>query len=236
MEAHQQLIGEETLLGRERTAPRAAAIARRALDLVGAILAVLLLAPVLLAVILAVRLDSRGSPFFRQTRLGRDKKPFTVLKFRTMYTDCDEKRHRDYVRTLIGDDESPHDPGEAPRDHGGLYKLNRDDRVTRVGRFLRRWSLDELPQLWNVLRGQMSLTGPRPVLQYEVEVYPAWYDERFAVKPGMTGLWQVSGRNERTYEEMVRLDIEYVRRQSLPLDLTILLRTVWTVLSRRGAA
>jgi lipopolysaccharide/colanic/teichoic acid biosynthesis glycosyltransferase len=108
--------------------------------------------------------------------------------------------------------------------------------VTRVGRFLRRWSLDELPQLLNVIRGQMSLAGPRPVLGYEVEVYPAWYDERFAVKPGMTGLWQVSGRNERTYEEMVRLDIEYVRRQSLWLDVSILARTVVAVLTRRGAA
>jgi lipopolysaccharide/colanic/teichoic acid biosynthesis glycosyltransferase len=111
-----------------------------------------------------------------------------------------------------------------------------DDRVTRVGSVLRRFSLDELPQLWNVVRGEMSLVGPRPVIPYEAEEYPAWYGERFAVKPGLTGLWQVSGRNERTYEEMVRLDIEYTRRRRLSLDLLILLKTVWVVARARGAA
>ena len=228
MEAH-HLIGEREVLARAGAAYRAAAVARRALDLLLGALALVLLTPVLLAVILAVRIDSRGSAFFRQTRLGRDRKPFTVLKFRTMYSNADEKRHRDFVRHQI-------DADEVVPEEGGLYKLHGDDRVTRVGGVLRRWSLDELPQLWNVLRGQMSLAGPRPVLAYEVDVYPSWYHERFAVKPGMTGLWQVSGRNEHTYEEMVRLDIEYVRRQSLALDLKILVRTVWTVLARKGAA
>jgi lipopolysaccharide/colanic/teichoic acid biosynthesis glycosyltransferase len=235
MEAH-HLIGDREVLARAGAGYRAATVARRAIDLVVGSLALVFLLPIIVAVMVAVRIDSRGSAFFRQTRLGRDKKPFTVLKFRTMHTDADEKRHRDFVHQLIGDDTNPPQPGEAHRDHGGLYKLHGDDRVTRVGRVLRRWSLDELPQLWNVLRGQMSLAGPRPVLAYEVEVYPSWYEERFAVKPGMTGLWQVSGRNEHTYEEMVRLDIEYVRRQSIALDLLILVKTVWTVLSRRGAA
>jgi len=228
MEAH-QAIGEAPVLVREGPVHRLAAVGRRTLDLAIGCLALLVLAPILLALVLAVRIDSRGPAFFRQPRLGRDKKTFTVLKFRTMYVDADEKRHRDYVRKMIGDDDVETEPG-------GLYKLHGDERVTRIGRVLRRWSLDELPQLWNVLRGHMSLAGPRPVLAYEVEVYPAWYDERFAVKPGMTGLWQVSGRNERTYEEMVRLDIEYVRRQSLALDISILARTVWTVLTRKGAA
>ena len=229
MEAHQQAIGEESVVAHERAARVAAVIARRSLDLVGACLLVLILLPAILAIALAVRADSRGPALFRQRRLGRDKRPFTVLKFRTMYAHADEGPHRDYVCALIG--------GDAARSStGGLYKLGGDDRVTRVGRFLRRWSLDELPQLWNVLRGEMSLAGPRPVLGYEVDVYPAWYEERFAVKPGMTGLWQVSGRNERTYEEMVRLDIEYVRRRSLWLDLSILARTCWTVVTRRGVA
>jgi lipopolysaccharide/colanic/teichoic acid biosynthesis glycosyltransferase len=228
MEAH-HLIGDREVLARAGAGYRAAAVARRAIDLVVGSLALVFLLPIILAVMLAVRVDSRGSAFFRQTRLGRDKKPFTVLKFRTMYTDADEKRHREFVRHLI-------DADEVEPEEGGLYKLHGDERVTRVGSVLRRWSLDELPQLWNVLRGQMSLAGPRPVLAYEVEVYPSWYEERFAVKPGMTGLWQVSGRNEHTYEEMVRLDIEYVRRQSLALDLKILVRTVWAVLARRGAA
>jgi lipopolysaccharide/colanic/teichoic acid biosynthesis glycosyltransferase len=229
VEAHRQAIGDGGVLSRGRTAPRAAAFVRRTLDLFGACFAMLVLAPLVLAIVLAIRIDSRGPALFRQRRVGRDKRPFTVLKFRTMYSDADEQRHRDYVRTLIGGE-------EMRRTGGGLYKLHGDDRVTRVGRFLRRWSLDELPQLWNVLRGEMSLAGPRPVLGYEVEIYPAWFEERFAVKPGMTGLWQVSGRNERTYEEMVRLDIEYVRRQSLWLDLSILARTGWTVVTRRGAA
>jgi lipopolysaccharide/colanic/teichoic acid biosynthesis glycosyltransferase len=229
VEAHQQRIGDEGLLAGDRMGHSAIAIARRSLDLVGACSALLLLAPVVLAVLLAVRIDSRGPALFRQRRLGRGKQPFTLLKFRTMYIDADEQRHRDYVRTLIG-------AADAQRERGGLYKLHKDERVTRVGRFLRRWSLDELPQLWNVVRGEMSLAGPRPVIGYEADVYPEWYEERFAVKPGITGLWQVSGRNERTYDEMVRLDIEYVRRQSLWLDLSILFRTVWTVLTRKGAA
>jgi lipopolysaccharide/colanic/teichoic acid biosynthesis glycosyltransferase len=228
MEAHRHAIDERPVLP-GRIVLRAVTIARRLLDLLGATLAILLLAPLILAIALAVRIDSRGPALFRQRRVGRGKRPFTVLKFRTMYTNADEQKHREYVRHLID--------GRQPRKSpSGLYKLYGDDRVTRVGRFLRRWSLDELPQLWNVLRGDMSLAGPRPVLAYEVEVYPAWYDERFAVKPGMTGLWQVSGRNERTYEEMVRLDIEYVRRRSLRLDLWILIRTVLVVLGRKGVA
>ena len=147
-----------------------------------------------------------------------------------MRSDADSARHRDYVEQLINN-RPESDPPE-----NGLYKLVVDDRITRVGRFLRSWSLDELPQLWNVVRGDMSLVGPRPVIPYEVELYPDWYHERFAVKPGLTGLWQVSGRSECTYEEMVVLDLEYVRRRTLPLDLAILARTVWVVVTRRGAA
>ena len=228
MEAHRHAIDERPVLP-QGLAPRAAAIARRVLDLFGASMTILVLTPLILAIALAVRIDSPGPALFRQSRVGRGKQPFTVLKFRTMYTHADELKHREYVRHLI----DARQPRKSP---AGLYKLYGDDRVTRVGRFLRRWSLDELPQLWNVLRGDMSLAGPRPVLAYEVEVYPAWYEERFSVKPGMTGLWQVSGRNERTYEEMVRLDIEYVRRRSLRLDLWILFRTVLVVLGRKGVA
>jgi lipopolysaccharide/colanic/teichoic acid biosynthesis glycosyltransferase len=133
------------------------------------------------------------------------------------------------VRSLIGTD-APENPPD------NLYKLVVDPRVTRVGRVLRSWSLDEVPQLWNVLRGDMSLVGPRPVIEYEVEQYPDWYLRRFAVKPGMTGLWQVSGRNERTYEEMVRFDVEYAELRSLWLDLRILARTAIVVMRRQGVA
>jgi lipopolysaccharide/colanic/teichoic acid biosynthesis glycosyltransferase len=204
-------------------------IARRALDVMLASAVLLVLIPVVLAVALAVRLTSPGPVFFRQRRLGRGMRPFTVLKFRTMHADADSKLHRDYVQSLIG-----HDP--KPQSSGGLYKLAGDPRVTNVGRFLRSWSLDELPQLWNVLRGEMSLVGPRPVIEYEVEQYPDWYLRRFAVKPGLTGLWQVSGRNERTYEEMIRFDVEYAERRSLWLDLRILARTALVVMRRQGVA
>lgn len=219
---------------------------RRLLDVAVAGTALLALSPLLALIALAIRLESRGPAIFRQRRLGRERRPFTVLKFRTMRAGADAAPHREYVRTLIEDARgTPQAPrsGAAPRtprpvgsQRRRLYKLSVDDRVTRVGRFLRAWSLDELPQLVNVLRGEMALVGPRPVIPYEVEHYPEEYLSRFAVKPGLTGLWQVSGRNERTYEEMVRFDIEYAQRASLLLDLSILARTLPVVLGRQGVA
>jgi lipopolysaccharide/colanic/teichoic acid biosynthesis glycosyltransferase len=222
VEAHQLLIARD---GRSR----AAACLRRGLDIVLAVTALLLLSPVVAVVALAIVASSPGPVIFRQRRLGRDLNPFTVLKFRTMHAGADSAPHRDYVRTLI--DSPSEDVGQ-----GGLYKLAVDNRVTGIGRVLRKWSLDELPQLWNVIRGDMALVGPRPVIPYEAELYPPSYLRRFSVKPGLTGLWQVSGRNERTYEEMVRLDVEYAERNSLGLDLLILAKTVWVVLTRKGAA
>jgi len=209
----------------------AASAIRRALDLVVATLLLTLLAPVLIVVAVVIRLDSPGPVLYRQRRIGRSMRPFIVNKFRTMRPDADETRHRDYVYALIS---TGRDDTCAGR--GNLYKLLGDDRVTRAGHLLRRFSLDELPQLWNVVRGEMSLVGPRPVIPYEVEQYPVWYRERFVVKPGLTGLWQVSGRNEKTYEDMVRLDIEYARTQRLSLDLRIMLKTFWVVVRARGAA
>jgi lipopolysaccharide/colanic/teichoic acid biosynthesis glycosyltransferase len=207
----------------------------RSFDIAASGLLLLLLAPVLAIVAVAVRLDSSGPAIFRQERLGRGMVPFDVLKFRTMRTGSDSAPHREYVRTLIADAASPPE-STAHAGNGGLFKLAVDDRVTRVGRFLRTWSLDELPQLWNVLRGDMSLVGPRPVIPYEVEFYPEWYFGRFAVKPGLTGLWQVSGRNERTYEEMVRFDVDYIEQKSFALDLRILARTALVVARRQGVA
>jgi lipopolysaccharide/colanic/teichoic acid biosynthesis glycosyltransferase len=232
MEAHQ--ITDEQ---RAHYAPhrrRAAAFdatLRRTLDLLLAGALLLLLAPLLLVIAIAIRLDSPGPSLYRQRRLGRGLRPFVVNKFRSMRTDAAATPHQDYVRALI--------TGCGPElAQGGenLYKLAVDDRITRVGRLLRRFSLDELPQLWNVVRGDMSLVGPRPVIPYEVEHYPDWYRERFEVKPGLTGLWQVSGRNERTYEQMVRFDVEYARTQRLWLDLGILAKTVWVVIRGKGAA
>jgi lipopolysaccharide/colanic/teichoic acid biosynthesis glycosyltransferase len=210
---------------------RAVAAARRLFDVVCALALILLLSPILIGIALAIRLDSRGPALFRQRRVGYLEREFTLFKFRSMRIDADPQSHQEYVTALI--------KGEAANSNGGrenLYKLAVDNRITGVGRWIRRWSLDELPQLFNVVRGDMTLVGPRPAIPYEVTEYPSWYRERFAVKPGLTGYWQVSGRSERTYEEMVRLDIEYAKRRSLGLDLSILLKTPWVVLSRKGAA
>jgi lipopolysaccharide/colanic/teichoic acid biosynthesis glycosyltransferase len=178
----------------------------------------------MLAVVLAVRLSSRGPAVFRQERLGHRGRPFTLLKFRTMYTDADDAVHRAYVTQLL--------TKEAPVTGGssGLFKLEADPRITPVGRWLRRASLDELPQLVNVLRGEMSLVGPRPALAWEAELYHESDHRRFDVLPGITGLWQVSGRSRLSMREALALDVEYVRRRSLWLDVMILARTIPTVL------
>lgn len=216
------------------------AFARRCLDLVGALTLILLLAPVMIGVAVAVRLDSRGPALFRQRRVGHRERQFTVYKFRSMRLDADEERHREYVSTLIGSRSAQgrnEAQGEDATERGeDLFKLAVDDRITPVGRRIRSWSADELPQLFNVILGDMSLVGPRPAIPYEVESYPAWYAKRFAVKPGLTGLWQVSGRNQRTYEEMVTLDIDYAESRSLRGDLAILARTPRAVLGRKGVA
>jgi lipopolysaccharide/colanic/teichoic acid biosynthesis glycosyltransferase len=202
----------------------------RVLDIVGAAILLVALAPLLGLIAILVRLDSPGSPIFRQSRVGRNTVPFTVNKFRTMHDGVPPDRHRDFVLGLIAGEHREH---TSPGPH---FKMTEDRRVTRFGRALRRSSLDELPQLWNVLRGEMSLVGPRPAIPYEVEHYPPHWFARFAVKPGVTGLWQVNGRSTVTLEEMVRLDVEYARRRSLWLNIAILVRTVPAVLSGRGAS
>ena len=202
--------------------------AKRLIDLAAATVLLLLLAPLLALVALAILLDSSGPVFFRQTRVGRGGKPFTIYKFRSMRTDADEAVHREYVTNLLraaGDGE-----GVA------MEKVPNDRRVTRSGAITRKASIDELPQLWNVIRGNMTLVGPRPPIQYEVDVYAPWMHERLEVTPGMTGLWQVSGRSGLSLDEMFHLDIRYAREQSLLLDLKILLLTIPTVLSLHKAA
>ncbi|MGA2455562.1 MAG: sugar transferase [Solirubrobacteraceae bacterium] len=206
----------------------------RTLDIVGSALMLLLLAPVLAAIAIAIRLDSPGPAIFRQRRVGRGRRPFTVMKFRTMHQGVAHDPHREFVIGLIKG-ETPQLDTESEETPGLYFKMIGDKRVTRVGRLLRRSSLDELPQLWNVLRGEMSLVGPRPPIPYEVEHYPPHWFARFNVKPGVTGLWQVSGRSQVTLEEMVRLDVDYASRRSLRLNLWILARTVPAVLGARGA-
>jgi lipopolysaccharide/colanic/teichoic acid biosynthesis glycosyltransferase len=205
-------------------------LACRLLDVALAALVLITLSPLLVMIAAAIRVDSGGPVLFRQRRLGRALVPFNINKFRTMRQGVSHDVHREFVLGLIAGNRPP---AEA---RGPRFKLNGDARVTRVGRILRRTSLDELPQLWNVILGDMSLVGPRPPIPYEVEHYPPHWFGRFAVKPGVTGLWQVSGRSELALEEMVELDIDYVRRRSLWLNVQILARTVPVVLSLRGAS
>lgn len=211
-------------VGSGRPSPVARA-AKVAVERGGAVLGLLLLLPLLLVVAAAVRRDSPGPVLFRQTRVGLHGEPFTMLKFRTMHDGADARRAslEDAVRRS---------GAVAP---GVLFKLPADPRVTRVGRVLRRWSLDELPQLVNVARGEMAMVGPRPALPAEVERYPSEMHRRLTVRPGITGLWQVSGRSDLSWDETVRLDLHYADHWSLDLDLRILVRTIGAVLSHRGA-
>lgn len=202
---------------------------KRALDLFGACVGLTLLSPVFALVSLAVMIDSPGGPVFRQRRVGLAGRTFDMYKFRTMAADTDTELHRAYVSRLITEG------SEQLKNSRGKYKLEGDPRITPVGRFLRRLSLDELPQLVNVLKGEMSLVGPRPPLEYEVELYSRRQRRRLGVAPGMTGLWQVRGRNSTTFDEMIELDLDYIARRSLALDLRILLDTVGVVFLGRGA-
>jgi len=209
--------------------------AKRALDLLGAAGGLLLLAPFFALTAVLIRLDSAGPVFFRQDRIGRGGKPFRVWKFRTMQHGASDAPHREFVMKLLSGTEEPV-PQESPESGVQVFKLREDARVTRVGRVLRRLSFDEFPQLINVLRGEMSLVGPRPPLPYEVDAYEHWQFDRLGVMPGMTGLWQVSGRNRLTYRQMCELDVAYVERWSLWLDFKILLKTVPVVLLNSGKA
>ncbi len=199
---------------------------KRVVDCVVAFAMLLVLAPVIAAIAIAVRFDSQGPILFRQRRLGYDMRPFTVLKFRTMRVDTDQEEHRRYIESTLGHDASPN--------ANGLYKLDRSSSVTRVGRFLRKTSLDELPQLFNVMAGEMSLVGPRPCLDYETEGFAEHHFERFLVPPGLTGLWQVTARAKSTFGEALDMDVEYVRGWSLSLDLRLLLKTPFSLLRMRA--
>jgi lipopolysaccharide/colanic/teichoic acid biosynthesis glycosyltransferase len=210
-------------------------ITKRVMDVIGSLLLLTLASPGLFIVAMAVRLSSKGPILYRQQRVGQFGKPFTFLKFRSMYVDNDPTVHRHYVMQLIAGKAERHATSENG-DGAGVYKLTKDHRITRVGAFLRRTSLDELPQLFNVLTGEMSLVGPRPAIPYEVAAYQTWHRRRvLEVKPGITGLWQVNGRGRVAFDEMVRLDLRYAKEWSPWLDLKILLRTPRAVIVGAGA-
>jgi len=212
-----------------RTTARDAA--KRAMDVAGSLGMLVLLAPVLLVVAVLVKLTSAGPVLFRQARVGRWEKPFMMLKFRTMHVNADEVIHQRYVTEFI----KASLPVSVTGD-GAIFKIANDPRVTPIGNFLRKTSLDELPQFWNVLRGEMSLVGPRPPLPYEVRQYQRWHRRRVLdATPGITGLWQVTGRSRTTFDEMVRLDLQYARTRSIWMDIRILLATPGAVFSCRGA-
>jgi len=204
---------------------------KRAIDIVGSFCLLLVLSPVLAAIALAIKLTSKGPVIFRQERIGQSKRTFQCFKFRTMYQNNDPKIHREYVRSFIAGKVE-----ESSEMEQSVYKITDDPRVTPVGRFLRRASLDELPQFWNVLMNEMSLVGPRPPLPYEFAEYDLWHQRRvLEVKPGVTGLWQVTGRSRTSFDEMVRMDLRYCQRWSLWLDFKILLATPSAVVKGSGA-
>lgn len=206
---------------------------KRALDVVGAVIAILTFSPLMLLTALAIKVNSPGPVIFRQYRVGAGGVPFVFFKFRSMTSGADDGIHREYVTRLISGDHRDANQGGAGET---LYKLKSDPRVTWVGKLIRRTSIDELPQLFNVLKGDMSLVGPRPPIPYEAEKYRSWHFRRiFEMRPGMTGLWQVKGRGRTTFDEMVRLDLQYVHECSLLLDLKILAQTVWVVIRCTGA-
>jgi lipopolysaccharide/colanic/teichoic acid biosynthesis glycosyltransferase len=201
---------------------------KRLIDIAGASVALLVTSPVFLVAAVLIRRDSAGPVFFRQTRLGGGMREFTALKFRTMREQTDDRTHRDYIRATM--------TASASVGANGIYKLDRADDVTRIGRWLRRTSLDELPQLLNVLRGDMSLVGPRPCIPYETEHFKPYHYERFLVPAGLTGLWQVAARAHSTFGEALDMDISYARGWSLGLDLRLLCQTPFHMLRLRGTA
>ena len=207
---------------------------KKGMDMVGALIGLTLLFPVLLFVALTVKFSSPGPVIFKQIRLGKKGVRFPFYKFRSMYWNTDDRIHREYVADLINGNMEKINQGEG---ENPFFKMKDDPRITRVGKIIRNLSIDELPQLFNVLKGEMSLIGPRPPIPYEVEKYQPWHLRRvLEMKPGITGLWQVYGRSRTSFDEMVRLDLRYVQHWSLWLDLKILLKTIKEVIHPHGAA
>jgi lipopolysaccharide/colanic/teichoic acid biosynthesis glycosyltransferase len=217
----------------ERAKKRALTI-KRVMDVIGSIAGILIFSPFFILIPIVIKLTSRGPVLFRQERVGQYENKFLFLKFRSMYVNASDEVHREFVQNLIANKAS----GEAGGNGDGekVYKITNDSRVTTLGRLLRKTSMDELPQFFNVLKGEMSLVGPRPPIPYELEKYDSWHRRRvLEVKPGITGLWQVKGRSSTTFDEMVRLDLQYARNWSPLMDVKILLRTPLAMVGGKGA-
>jgi len=220
-------------LSKQAENKRASGSLKRAMDIVGSLLALVIAAPVFAAIAIAIKASSKGPVFFRQRRIGQHGEPFVFFKFRSMKVGNDATAHKEYVKRLISGQAERH-PSDG--NGQGVFKLTADPRITKVGAFLRKTSLDELPQFINVMKGEMSLVGPRPPIPYEVEAYDVWHRRRLLeAKPGITGLWQVSGRSRVTFDEMVRLDLRYAKTCSPWMDIKILLRTPLAVVLGDGA-
>jgi exopolysaccharide biosynthesis polyprenyl glycosylphosphotransferase len=206
---------------------------KRLIDILGALCGIILLSPVMILIAIIIKITSKGPVLFRQTRLGYQGQPFQFLKFRSMYTDCKDEIHKEYLKKFIAGSTEETNMGSQ---NSPYYKMKQDPRVTPFGRFLRKTSLDELPQFCNVLSGRMSLVGPRPPIPYEVADYKNWHRKRVLdVKPGITGLWQTKGRSKTTFDEMVRLDLYYAKNWNLMLDIKIIINTFKAVLTGFGA-
>ena len=205
---------------------------KRTIDVFGSFAGLLILSPMFLALAVLVKLRSPGPAIFRQERVGKDSRHFTFFKFRSMVNNADDASHREYIKRLLREDNI------IPEENRGekVFKMVNDPRISRVGRWIRGTSIDELPQLFNVLKGEMSLVGPRPPIPYEVRIYEKWQMKRLAVLPGITGLWQVTGRSKFGYKESIQLDLEYIRNWSVWLDIKILLKTIPVVVLRKGVA
>ena len=195
-------------------------ICKRIMDVVCSAAVLAVLSPIFLAVAVAIKLEDKGPVIFTQNRTGKDGKVFRMYKFRSMYVDAEKRRSELLARN------------EAD---GPLFKIADDPRVTKVGRFIRRTSIDELPQLVNILKGEMSIVGPRPLVTYEQNQCTEYQAQRLLVKPGLTCIWQVSGRSDTSFDELIEMDLEYIRNQSLWLDIKLILKTVVVVFTHKGA-
>jgi len=200
-------------------------IMKRWIDVTTSIIMLIIFAPLFLILPILIKLTSRGPVFYRQIRLGKGGKPFTFVKFRSMYNDSDHSIHKEYVKDYIN----------GNGNNGGVYKINKDIRITPFGRVLRKTSLDELPQIVNVLRGDMSIVGPRPPIHYEYKMKKEIQKRRLEVKPGITGLWQIRGRSSVPFQDMVELDLKYIRSSSLILDTLIMFETIYIIFCGKGA-